>query len=345
MDRNALIEKHDAELRRRLEFLSNYTVELPNGVFRPPTLKEGAKIYNNILRGVVKHLVACGFKSVTIPMSGGADSTFVACIIRDAVDHIKRTGGPDIKVIGFTLPCLLSADGEYLDDMGKWACELYCDEWTTFNIGPMHKALLDSFFDLDNITMHSGRTAQDVMNELNPNYPDKEHRVDRGNVAARLRMVFCYGIAKMLGGAQPSTDNLSEGLQGFWTLCGDEGTFKYIQALFKGLEMPVVMAAAGVPSPFFMQMETDGLGVSTNGDCSQLYGELYNGTQTYVDVDTVLIRHLAGVECPDPKYPDLPGSKHPVCRRYHATEFKREIFTLTRSDLALPEIQGLHYAK
>lgn len=343
MNRDQLKAKYDAVLQERLERLRGISIPLADGrVYRPPTQAQAGAIYVRIVQLAANHLKQVGFKSVVVPASGGADSTFMLKILRDASDFITNTGGTGPKIIGFTLPCHLQDEGEYLDDMGVWACELYADDYATVNVGLIHAALQDAY-DPASITMASGKSLEALAEELNPNYPEREYRVDIGNYAARLRMVFAYGIAKRLGGAQCSTDNLSEGLEGFWTLCGDEGTFKYIQSMWKGLEQPILMYLAGVPSPFYMQLETDGLGVG-DGDCAQLYGYLYSGNETYIDVDTVLINYLGGAEYPDPLNPKVKAADHPVCRWNMRTEFKRSPFSLGRSDLGLEKIPGLTFA-
>jgi NH3-dependent NAD+ synthetase len=345
IDRNELRRTYDPILEQRLERLFNLRLTLPGGVeYRPPTLDEARVVYDNIVRLAAEHIDRAGFRSVTVPASGGADSTFLLKILRDASNRLEMEKGKKVKVFGFTLPCVLQADGNYYDDMGAWACELYADDYATVNIGPAHEAVFDMLFDLDAVKMRkSGRTLNETFKETSPDDPTREFKVDKGNVAARLRMIFAYGIAKMLGGAQCSTDNLSEGLTGFWTLCGDEGTFKYIQGVMKGLEQPILMYAAGIPSPFFTQKETDGLGVG-DGDVSQLYGSLYTGKETYIDVDTVLLNMLGGAEYPDPLNQTVAREDHPVVRWNRRTEFKRNIFSLGRATVGLTGIPGLTFA-
>src|SRR3989344_3023887 len=340
LDRVELCRRYDPILAHRLEKILSLRIEVRSNIgetslYHPPTIREAHQIYGNIVAYAARPIETCGFRSVTVPTSGGADSTFMLKILRDASDELFSKSGRRVRVFGFNLPCTLQDDAEYYTGMGEWACELYADDWATVNIGRAHAAVLAELFELDNIKMQkSGATLNDTFKETSPDYPIREFKVDRGNVAARLRMIFSYGIAKMLGGAQCSTDNLSEGLTGFWTLCGDEGTFKYIQGVLKGLEQPLLMYAAGIPSPFYTQRETDGLGVG-GGDVSQLYGHLYMGRETYVDVDTVLLNMLAGAPYPDPLNPGVPLEEHPVVVWNRRTEFKRTIFTLGRERIGL----------
>lgn len=347
LERDALIAQHDPILKERLARLAGTEFPLADGsTYRPPSLDEAHIILDRLAELAADHMVNNRFKSVVVPASGGADSTFLLYILRRAADRLMERQNHRVAIVGFTLPCTLQGDAEYLDDMGRWACELYADDYASVNVGPAHAALLDELFDLDSIQMEkSGQPLSKVVESIHPNYPEREHRVDKGNVAARLRMVFSYGIAKRLGGAQCSTDNLSEGYTGFWTLCGDEGTFKYIQGVLKGMEEPILMAAAGIPSPFIVQVETDGLGIAA-GDVPQLYGRLFNqdNPQTYYDVDRVIVEDLGGREFPDPLFPDLPAKDHPVVRWNRRTEFKRSVFCLGRKDLGLHAIPGLPFA-
>ncbi len=343
MIRENLINKYDKVLSDRLLQILDIKITLAdNTIYRPLSEDRAKVIYKKIVQSAADHLSNVGFKSVVVPASGGADSTFVLKILRDAADLLRNSKQSYPLIIGFTLPCSLQDDSEHLNDMGIWACELYADDFASVNLGPVHNQVIQNLFE-SAITMNSGKTLAGLAEEINPNYATKEEKVDKGNVAARLRMLFSYGIAKRMGGAQCSTDNLSEGLTGFWTLCGDEGTFKYIQSIWKGIEQPMLMKVAGVPSPFICQVETDGLGISA-GDCEQLYGHLYTGNETYIDVDTVLINFLSNKEYPDPLNPDVLGKDHPVVRRHLSTEFKRHPFTLTRSDLGLPSIPSLKFA-
>lgn len=347
IDRELLVKKFDPVLHARISQILSFRLFDGSGSLQehvPLNLYWARVVYAKIVDHATDHIYAAGFRSLTVPASGGADSTLVLKILRDACDQVFLKYGRKVKVFGFTLPCTLQSDAQYFDDMGKWACDLYTDDYASVNIGPLHSILMDQLFTLGNTKMNSGRSLLSVHQEISPDYSDKERRVDGGNAAARLRMIFAYGIAKLLGGAPASTDNLSEGLEGFWTLCGDEGTFKYIQGLLKGLEQPQIMFVAGIPSPFIVQKETDGLGVG-DGDVSQMFGHLWKGTETYIDVDTVLLNMLAKCRRPDPLNPEVVYDEHPIVQRNLATEFKRKIFTLGRHDIGLASIYGLDFAK
>lgn len=289
-------------------------------------------IVDKLIEETATFMIKSGMKSVLIPMSGGADSTLVAALLRMARDEYDLS----YKIIGVTLPHELQADADHYNDLGLWAGRFYCDEVTTVELKETAAFLDDHLFN-PCLRFESGKTFGELATELCPDYTAKQLRIDRGNTTARLRMIFSYGWATRFGGAQPSTDNLSELLMGFWTLCGDEGTFKLIQKILKGVEQPLIMDVLEIPPIYIVQKPTDGLGVS-DGDVAQLYGELYTGAETYFDVDCVVIRHFAGVKFPDSRNPAVFGLHHPVIKQFLRTGFKRHPFVIERETLGLTDI-------
>ena len=152
LDREALTAKHDPILTERLERLANTEFTLSDGTtYRPPSMEEASTILERLTELAADHIVANRFKSVVVPASGGADSTFMLAILRRASDRVLEREGRKVSIVGFTLPCTLQGDAEYLDDMGRWACELYADDFATVNVGPAHAAVLEQLFDLDQI--------------------------------------------------------------------------------------------------------------------------------------------------------------------------------------------------
>lgn len=291
---------------------------------------DAENVTNKLVEETAAYMTQNGLKSVLIPMSGGADSTLVACLLRRARDQYRLA----YKIIGVTLPRQLQADANHYNDLGLWASRFYCDEVTCVPLGKVADFIENELFDGNKLIFESGRSFADVQKELIPEPTEKQTRIDRGNITARLRMIFAYGWASRFGGAQPSTDNLSELLMGFWTLCGDEGTFKLIQKILKGVEQPMIMKALEIPPIYIVQKPTDGLGVS-DGDVAQLYDELYTGKETYFDVDCVVIRHFASVKFPDLKNPTVFGMDHPVIKQFYRTGFKRQPFVIERETLGI----------
>ena len=321
-------------------------------VYRPPNRDEAKLVVNWLVEEIVRYLEhdVPFFSSVTVLMSGGADSTLLACLLQRAAGELFSKTGRRVRIIGITIPCALEDSAKHYTDLGTLAARLYCDEVANINIGDLHAQVMDRLYRPDHFTFESGKTLVDLQTEMGIDplrYGDetqKSYRLSRGNVAARLRMIIGYGLGGILGGAQVSTDNLTEGLMGFWTLCGDEGTFKLAQGLLKGLEIPQVMHALDIPDIYIVQKPTDGLGVG-DGDVAQLYGDLYTGKETYADVDEVIIRMFLGDDFPDKLNPTVNRIAHPIYRQYINTEFKRSPFSLGRYDIGLTPLRGVQFAK
>ncbi|MDR1113363.1 MAG: NAD(+) synthase [Bacteroidales bacterium] len=151
-------------------------------------------------------------------------------------------------------------------------------------------------------------------------------KLRQGNMKARMRMLALYDLAQLHHGLVIATDNFTEYLTGFWTLHGDVGDYAPVQHLWK----TEVYACAGyllrecTPSEqaalqsCIDAMPVDGLGISAS-DCEQL------GVSNYFEADKILARYLSG---------DDSLENHPIIRRYHASEYKRNNpLTISRKTL------------
>lgn len=150
---------------------------------------------------------------------------------------------------------------------------------------------------------------------------DNEHvlKLRKGNVKARMRMIYLYDLAQKHGGMVLSTDNYTEYLLGFWTLHGDVGDYGMIQTLWKteiyALSQYIVDNELITPeSKKALQdcidaVPTDGLGISSS-DLDQL------GVTTYNEVDRILKLHLEDPGKSDPE--------NPVVKRHIKSTYKRE---------------------
>ena len=77
-----LINKYDQILSDRLSQILRIQIRLSDNTFYEPLSEHAAKsVYRKIVESAANHLSDVGFKSVVVPASGGADSTFVLKIL------------------------------------------------------------------------------------------------------------------------------------------------------------------------------------------------------------------------------------------------------------------------
>lgn len=208
-------------------------------------------VFNHIVDNTLGYMKHYQLKAMVLGISGGIDSTVVAAICHEVS---KRS---DVKFIGRSLPIKNSVSEVNIADMvGK----ALCDDYQECNLGKMYGSVLESINNFEGM-------------ELTP--------IAKGNIQARLRMIYLYNLAGMNGGLVMDTDNRSENLLGFWSVCGDVGDLKPIGNLFKTevYELAEYLADKYEKEGEFdtakairMSIElkpTDGLGIS-DGDEAQI---------------------------------------------------------------------------
>ena len=136
-------------------------------------------------------------------ISGGIDSTVVAAICHEVM---VMTG---IPVIGRSLPTNFNKEEE--TDAATLVGKTFCTDFQTVHIGDWCKELSSDFRLLEG--------------EMTP--------IAKGNIQARLRMMYLYNLASIHNGIVMDTDNLTENNLGYWTLHGDVGDFNPIGGLWK----------------------------------------------------------------------------------------------------------------
>jgi len=171
--------------------------------------------------------------------------------------------------------------------------------------------------------------------------------VGHGNIKARLRLILgTYHIARMMHGIVLSTDNYSEMLMGFWTLCGDVGDFSMIQNVFKGIELYDIARSLNVPQSVLDAPPDDGLGIKQGGDEAQLGVD-------YRTLDTIMIKLINQGFHPDKidklplqilkSFKIKPKIVQSVWNRSVMTRYKRKgTIILKRKDLGLPSINEIN---
>ena len=202
-------------------------------------------------------------ETVVIGMSGGIDSALTASLFRDA----------GYRVIGVTLPIEQHPDETM---RGVEACEKLGIEHFQVDLTEQFKSMCESLSHLD-------ARLSEFEDES-----EKDTKIRRGNIRARLRMVTLYNLASLHKGFVASTDNFSELAAGFWTLHGDVGDVAPIQSLTKSWEVPAMAELQGVPEAIILAKPTDGLGVA-NGDEDQ-FG------CSYLEFDIGLLSRCYGLD-------------------------------------------------
>ena len=264
----------------------------------------------NIKKSLAGYLaVNQSLKSLVVGLSGGIDSALTCILAAETLADI-----PGVRLIGRSIPIETNTDEE--TDRGETIGRLFSDSYKTRDLSTAYQNLYREL-------VPENRAEDNSFNE----------KIRRGNIKARVRMIYLFDLAHANSGMVLSTDNLTELLLGFWTLHGDVGNYGLIQNLWK---TEVYGLAAHFEDRFRQSgqtekadalnacinaVPTDGLGI-TSSDFDQLE------ITTYQAADRLLTEHLK-----DPSaHPD-----HPVIRRYHATRFKRnDPANLRREEILAP---------
>lgn len=239
------------------------------------------KVFWTLVSETKKYLLDNNLKAMILGISGGIDSTVTAAICYEVS---KQTS---IPLIGRSLP-IKNKNDEF--NTSKLAGEAFCNDFKVVN-------LIDSY---------------NIMRETtcdNEDYHDTP--ISRGNIQARLRMIYLYNLASIHNGLVMSTDNQTEYQLGFWTIHGDVGDFDPLQDLWKtevyelaryifdmyDSEARKIGAYLSPNASYFVRkldalkhsinlIPTDGLGIS-NSDLDQI------GAKSYAEVDAILQDFLA----------------------------------------------------
>lgn len=181
-----------------------------------------AKVFETLVQKTQDYVQENGLKSMILGISGGIDSTVVAAICHEVS---RRTG---IPLIGRSLPSKYNKEGETTtaDLVGK----AFCTDYRVFNINNIYNNYIRDIIHKEaghiNYTIDSNGNISEVKDDfLSP--------IAKGNIQARLRMIYLYNLASLFGGLVMDTDNLTENNLGYFTIHGDVGDFNPIGCLWK----------------------------------------------------------------------------------------------------------------
>jgi NAD+ synthetase len=269
-----------------------------------------AKIRNSLENYLLKNK---SLKSLVCGVSGGMDSALCVALARPVCDKLN------LKLLGVSLPILTNKEEE-----NERAIAVGTSFCTYFEEDDCLETIYGKF--------ELCRMPDDML---------KAEKVRKGNLKARLRMIYLYNLAFSNHGMVLSTDNFTEYLLGFWTKHGDEGDYGMIQYLFKTevYEIGKYLVEcflrlkeddkANALQSCIDAVPTDGLGISSS-DLEQF------GASSYNEVDTILKiwTNWPGFERSSSLKEEY--SNHPVVLQHEKTHFKRAgCITLTRNELGL----------
>ena len=266
------------------------------------------EIFESSVNGLLKYLEKNGLRSVVLGISGGIDSTVCAVICSEAV---KRK--PDLEFYGVSLPCKTNQEDEVstADKVGKAFVK---DYWE-------HEFQVE-FEEIERWC--SGKFSSTPLS--------------KGNIKARLRMIYLRNLAGLKRGIVIGTSNLTEENTGFFTIAGDVGDVDLIAELWKH---EVYELAEWIVTNYCETEEqkdavlsstkltpTDGNGVAAGGDLAQIAPSL----KSYLELDEILMTYLMYKEKPVEanlfflnKVTDKYGEEtvNSIIARHKGSEFKR----------------------
>lgn len=160
------------------------------GELNPTHADENEAVYAALLTGTRDYVTKCGFRKVLIGLSGGIDSSIVACV---AVEAFGRD-----NVMGVGMPGPFSSAHSVSD-----ARELARRLGIRFELSPITPA-----YDV-------------VVNTLEPLFAGYPHDVTEENIQSRLRGLTLMALSNKFGAMVLTTGNKSELAVGYCTLYGD----------------------------------------------------------------------------------------------------------------------------
>jgi NAD+ synthase (glutamine-hydrolysing) len=161
------------------------------------------ELYDALVLGTRDYCAKNGFDDVVIALSGGIDSTIVACVAVDALgaDHVH----------GVSMP------SRYSSDHSKSDAQLLADnlgiDFRTISIEPAFQAYLDM---------------------LAPSFEGREPGLTYENIQSRCRGLLLMALSNEFGWMALTTGNKSEVAVGYFTIYGDSvGGFGVIKDVLK----------------------------------------------------------------------------------------------------------------
>jgi NAD+ synthetase len=228
--------------------------------------KDYSEIYSEIKNQCVDYIVKNHIQSIIVGVSGGIDSALNAVIMH----YICKDERVRIPLIGRYIE--IESNKQEEKERAVAIGSRFCDDFKRDDLTELYQSSLKCFGD---------RTS----------FPTFEDKIRRGNIKARLRMIYLRDLAQKNHGLLLDNDNKTENELGFWTLDGDVGDFVPLEQLWK---TEVFKLAIYIKDNILTDekdkyalnrcidaVPTDGLGI-TSSDVEQL------GAKSYDEVDKIL---------------------------------------------------------
>ena len=229
------------------------------------------KDWNKFVKGsrnfLKNYIIDNRLESCVLGISGGIDSTISACLASPVCKEL------DIPLIGRSLPTVSNHDIEI--DVADLVGNVFCNNYAKKSIEADYIQLLGSL-------EREGEVS----------------KLQRGNIKARLRMIYLRQVASIHKGVVLDNDNFTEWNLGFYTVGGDQFDINlglhylwkteiyeladYLCTEYMESTIPIKHSkqSEAIKASMFL-IPTDGNGIS-NSDCEQF------GLDNYEQVDDVL---------------------------------------------------------
>ena len=224
-----------------------------------------SKFVENSRKWLANYIKANHLQSCILGISGGIDSTISACLAQPVCEELS------IPLIGRSLPCMTNKECEL--HVANLVGNAFCTDYKECNIQLMYETCLDE------LQLYEGQI----------------NALQKGNIKARLRMIYLYNLAHIHKGVVLDNDNFTEWNLGFYTTHGDSPCdvnlglhylwkteiYELAKYLATNYAAQDKLKESNAIIESIKLTPTDGNGVS-NSDCDQF------GLDNYGQVDDVL---------------------------------------------------------
>jgi len=284
------------------------------------------RVISNIRETLSDYIKENKLGALVIGVSGGFDSTACCALAKPVCRHFN------IPLVGRSL--IIESNKSDEIERARMVGDIFCTDFIEVGLTPAYEVLKNAI------------EAEEKIDEDNSDYLIMRNKIRRGNIKARVRMIYLYNLAQLKSGMVLSTDNFTELMLGFWTLHGDIGDFGMIQNLKKTeaynmIEYMISTIGKGISLMRTVLQDsidcipTDGLGI-TNSDLDQIlpgWEKLFRTSrQGYAEVDRIFGDYFEkaatfktwGNDTKENERILAEMETHPVIQRYKRTHFKRE---------------------